>query len=202
MNFELKPIGIIHSPYRNLEEIQIQASMSEAIGKIEVFREYEPGLKDIEGFSHIIILYLFHKSEDYKLHVKPYLDTGLRGVFATRFPRRPNPIGLSIVRLIEREKNVLKVEGIDVLDGTPLLDIKPYVPEFDDRKSIEIGWLEGKIKGKHLQTKESAGMNLERLSCPNKIDCPCIKIECISHGVCCECIRFHFKEGGISACLR
>ncbi len=146
MNMKLKPIGTIHSPYKNGKGIPIQPSFSGEIGEIEVFKEYEPGLKDIEGFSHIIIMYLFHKSKGYNLHVKPYLDENLRGVFATRAPLRPNPIGLSIVKLIERKGNILKIGGIDVIDKTPLLDIKPYVPEFDQRENVKIGWLKGKIR--------------------------------------------------------
>ena len=146
MKMKLKPIGVIHSPYKTRKGMPIQPIFSREIGEIEVFGEYENGLKDLDGFSHIILLYLFHKSKGYELHVKPYLDENLRGLFATRAPRRPNPIGLSIVKLIERRGNILKVEGIDVLNGTPLLDIKPYVPEFDMRENVKIGWLEGKIR--------------------------------------------------------
>jgi len=146
MKLELKPIGVIHSPYKTKEGMPIQPPFSKETGEVEVFNEYEAGLKDLEGFSHIIILYWFHKSGDYKLHVKPYLDDKLRGLFATRAPWRPNPIGLSIVKLMEIRGNILKVEGIDVLDETPLLDIKPYVPEFDHGENVRIGWLEGKIR--------------------------------------------------------
>jgi tRNA-Thr(GGU) m(6)t(6)A37 methyltransferase TsaA len=152
---ELKPIGIIHTPYKKDGEAPHQAYKSEAIGKIEVFKEYEEGLKDVEGFSHLIILYMFHKpvkrsvkKEHYLnsrgLLVKPYLDDTLRGLFATRSPNRPNPIGLTIVELLERKENILQVKGIDMLDGTPLLDIKPYVPKFDQKDNVKIGWLEGK----------------------------------------------------------
>lgn len=146
MNFELKPIGVIRSPYKTSAEIPIQAYLSEEEGEIEVINEYVEGLKDIEGFSHIVILYIFHKSQGYSLHVKPYLDTHLRGVFATRHPRRPNPIGISIVRLLERKGNILRIKGMDVLDGTPLVDIKPYVLQFDDRENIKMGWLEEKLE--------------------------------------------------------
>jgi tRNA-Thr(GGU) m(6)t(6)A37 methyltransferase TsaA len=153
---KLKPIGVIHTPYKRDGEVPFQAYKSEEIGEIEVFKEYEEGLKDIEGFSHLIILYMFHKSvkrsvkrehhlESRGLLVKPYLDDTLRGLFATRSPNRPNPIGLTIVELLERKGNVLKVRGIDMLDGTPLLDIKPYVPKFDRRDRVKIGWLEGKV---------------------------------------------------------
>ena len=148
MKIELKPIGVIHSTYKTKEEVPIQASRSNKVGEIEVFEKYEQGLKDIGGFSHIIILYLFNKSSGYELHVKPFLDDKLRGLFATRAPKRPNPIGISIVKLIEIRKNILEVSGIDVIDETPLVDIKPYVPEFDQRENVKIGWLEGKINNK------------------------------------------------------
>ena len=146
MNFELRQIGIIHSPYNTKEEIPIQAYRSDELGEIEIFKEYENGLKDIEGFSHIIIVYIFHKSEEYSLQVSPYLDTDLRGLFATRHPNRPNPIGISTVRLLSRKGNILKIKGMDVLDGTPLIDIKPYVPRFDDRGEVRYGWLEEKLR--------------------------------------------------------
>jgi len=143
---EIKQIGIIHTPFKTREETPIQPFRSKAIGQVEVFKEYEEGLTDIEGFSHIILLYNFHKSEGYSLMVKPFLDDKLKGLFATRAPKRPNQIGLSVVRLLIREENVLFVEGIDVLDGTPLIDIKPYVPNFEPNTEFKIGWLEGKIK--------------------------------------------------------
>lgn len=142
----IEPIGIIHTPFRTREKtVPIQSRFSKEIGEVEVFKEYEDGLKDIEGFSHIILLYIFHKSEGYSLHAKPFLDSELRGVFATRSPRRPNPIGMSTVILIERKGNILKVKGVDMLDETPLLDIKPYVPRFDERTEVSFGWLEDKL---------------------------------------------------------
>ncbi len=142
---ELKSIGIIHTPYKSDGEAPYQAYKSEEIGEIEVFKEYEKGLKDIEGFSHLIILYLFNKSKGYSLLVRPFLDENLRGLFATRSPSRPNPIGLTIVELLECNGNILRVRGVDMLDGTPLLDIKPHVPEFDRKIGVKIGWLEGKV---------------------------------------------------------
>jgi len=102
-------------------------------------------LKDIEGFSHIIILYFFHESRDYSLSVKPFLDSDRHGVFATRHPNRPNPIGISVVRLLERRGSILRVKGVDVLDGTPLIDIKPYVPSFDQATDAKIGWLKDRL---------------------------------------------------------
>jgi tRNA-Thr(GGU) m(6)t(6)A37 methyltransferase TsaA len=142
----VKPIGIIHTPFNHKEDAPIQPSRSNARGEVEVFKEYEEGLEDIEGFSHIILIYQFHKSEGYSLKVKPYLDHNLRGLFATRAPRRPNQIGLSVVKLLKRKENILFIEGIDVLEGTPLLDIKPYVPDFQAKEPLKVGWLQGKLK--------------------------------------------------------
>jgi len=146
MKIELKPIGIIHSPYKTKGDVPIQAYLSDRVGEVEVFKKYEDGLKDIEGFSHIIIIYAFHKSKGYSLHVKPFLDDVSRGLFSTRTPNRPNPIGISVVGLVGRRGNILKIRGMDVLDSTPLLDIKPFVPRFDDRENIRYGWLEDKLE--------------------------------------------------------
>ncbi len=146
MDYKIEPIGVIHSPFKKTLETPIQPFKSNAEGKVKVFNEYAEGLKDIEGFSHIILLYVFHKSRNYKLTVKPFLDKQSRGLFATRAPWRPNPIGLSIVELLRRKKNVLAVKEIDVLDETPLIDIKPYVPTFDERQNARIGWLQEKLQ--------------------------------------------------------
>jgi tRNA-Thr(GGU) m(6)t(6)A37 methyltransferase TsaA len=140
MEFTISPIGVIHSPYTEPAETPIQASRSQATGRVEVYPEFAAGLQDIEGLSHLILLYVFHQSSGYELLVKPFLDDRTHGLFATRYPFRPNRIGLSIVRLLERQDNVLMVEGIDVLDGTPLIDIKPYIPEFDVRTDVRTGW--------------------------------------------------------------
>ena len=115
-------------------------------GSVEVFTQFCAGLKDIGGFSHIILVYHFHLSKGYSLEVRPFMDEEARGVFATRAPARPNPIGISAVRLVGVEDCSLNVEDIDVVDGTPLLDIKPYVPDFDWRKAERIGWLSGKSR--------------------------------------------------------
>jgi len=145
---EIEPIGVIHSPFKTGEEAPHQPIASNSIGRIEIFKEYEEGLSDIEGFSHIILIFAFHRSEGYSLKVKTPHDENLKGVFATRSPNRPNRLGLSIVRLLTREKNILFVEGIDAIDGTPLIDIKPYVPNLEPKTGIRIGWLEGKIEKK------------------------------------------------------
>lgn len=115
-------------------------------GSVEVFPEYVEGLKDLEGFSHIILLYHFHLSGKPTLMVTPYMDSTPRGVFATRSPRRPNAIGISVVRLIRIEKNILHIQDIDIVDGTPLLDIKPHVPDFEVREVQRIGWLENNVQ--------------------------------------------------------
>jgi tRNA (adenine37-N6)-methyltransferase len=142
-----KPIGIIRSPYKNIEGTPIQPTGSQGVvGSIELERDYAPGLKDLEGFSHIVLLYHFHLSSGFSLEVKPFLDDQMHGVFATRAPKRPNSIGLSIVRLTGIEGHLLHIEDVDVIDGTPLLDIKPYVPEFDVRQVQKTGWLEKKAR--------------------------------------------------------
>jgi tRNA-Thr(GGU) m(6)t(6)A37 methyltransferase TsaA len=138
--FTMHPIGVIHTPFTDTSQVPIQASLSEAVGQVEVFPEFSTGLKDIEGFSHLHLLYAFHCSYGYTLQVKPFLDDQLRGLFSTRHPCRPNPLGLSVVRLLSRNGNLLEVDGVDMFDGTPLLDIKPYVPDFDIRKNVRTGW--------------------------------------------------------------
>ena len=143
---EYRPIGVIHSPFKDVRGTPIQPKAAEgARGVVEVYPEYAEGLKDLEGFSHVILLYHFHLVKGYKLLVKPYMDDELRGVFATRAPARPNPIGISVVKLSKIEGNLLHVENLDVVDGTPLLDIKPYVPEFDSFNAERIGWLARRI---------------------------------------------------------
>ena len=143
MAIKYEPIGIVHSPFSALEGMPIQPPGAAGVqGTVEVFTEYQEGLKDLEGFSHIILLYHFHRSTEFKLQVIPFLDSELRGVFATRAPKRPNPIGLSIVKLLKIEGNTLQIENVDIVDGTPLLDVKPFVPEFDEQESVRTGWLE------------------------------------------------------------
>ncbi|MDY6865757.1 MAG: tRNA (N6-threonylcarbamoyladenosine(37)-N6)-methyltransferase TrmO [Halobacteriota archaeon] len=141
MIVNIKDIGIIHTPYTSLSDCPIQPSRSSDKGEVEVFKEYEEGLSDLDGFSHIILIFAFHKSNGFSLKVKPFLDDSMRGLFATRSPRRPNKIGISIVELIEIKGNILSVNGVDMVDGTPLLDIKPYIPEFDERDDVRTGWL-------------------------------------------------------------
>ncbi len=146
MDILMHPIGVIHSPFTDKSQTPIQASRSEAAGFVEIYPEFAEGLRDLEGFSHIILLYVFHESTEYSLLVKPFLDDQLRGLFATRYPARPNQIGFSVVRLISQVGSVLEVEGMDTLDGTPLLDIKPYVADFDLRTGTRSGWYETRNK--------------------------------------------------------
>jgi tRNA-Thr(GGU) m(6)t(6)A37 methyltransferase TsaA len=141
-----KPIGVIHSPFKEPKGTPIQPAGAKGIrGTVEVFPEYAKGLKDVDGFSHLILLYHFHLSQGASLEAKPYMDNQARGVFAMRGPNRPNPIGISVVRLVRIEGNILHIQDVDIVDGTPLLDIKPYVPEFDIREVEKIGWLEKKV---------------------------------------------------------
>jgi tRNA-Thr(GGU) m(6)t(6)A37 methyltransferase TsaA len=143
MKIEYYPIGIIRSPFKHLEGMPIQpASASSIQGRVELFPEYAEGLKDLDGFSHIILLYHFHRVKELNLIVTPFLDSQPRGVFSTRAPKRPNPIGLSVVKLLRIDGAELHIENVDILDGTPLLDIKPYVPQFDPYPVERIGWLE------------------------------------------------------------
>jgi len=141
-----KPIGIIHSPFKEPKGTPIQPPGAQGVeGTVEVFAEYAEGLKDVEGFSHIILIYHFHLSRRSPLKVKPYMDREEHGVFAMRGPSRPNAIGLSVVHLVGMKGNLLRIQDVDIVDGTPLLDIKPYVPRFDNREVERIGWLEKNV---------------------------------------------------------
>ncbi len=141
------PIGVIHSPFKEPKGTPIQsAGAVDVEGTVEVFPEYTDGLKDIEGFSHLFLIYHFHLSKKQSLKAKPFMDDRAHGIFAIRAPGRPNPIGISIVRLIKVEDTILHVKDIDIIDGTPLLDIKPYIPQFDIREVEKIGWLEKNVQ--------------------------------------------------------
>jgi tRNA-Thr(GGU) m(6)t(6)A37 methyltransferase TsaA len=140
-------IGIIHSPFKKIEGTPIQPFASKNNkGTIELKQELVEGLKDLDGFSHIILLYDFHLSKEYSLSVLPFLDDTAHGVFATRAPRRPNSIGLSVVKLVKIVENIIHIENVDVVDGTPLLDIKPYVKEFENSEGLRLGWLSEKTR--------------------------------------------------------
>jgi len=142
-----KSIGFIHTPFKEIKEMPIQTIGAKGVqGIVKLEPEYVDGTKDLDGFSHLILIYHFHLSEGYSLEVKPFLDDDLHGVFATRAPKRPNPIGISIVRLTKVEGGTLHIEDVDMVDGTPLLDIKPYVPELDSQPAERIGWLSNKVE--------------------------------------------------------
>ena len=144
---KIKPIGIIYTPYKEAKGMPIQGRFKkEAIGTIEVFPEYQQGLKDIEGFSHLILIYYFHKAKEEKITGKPFLEDEEHGIFAIRSPMRPNRIGFSIVKLENVKDNVIMFSEVDILDGTPLLDIKPYVKHFDSRNNVKNGWIEKHFK--------------------------------------------------------
>ena len=137
----LRPIGVIRSPHSHAETTPIQPVYARgASGRAEILPEYTDGLRDLEGCSHIVLIYWFHKAPAPRLIVRPFLEETTHGVFATRAPCRPNPIGFSVVRLVRREANLLHLEDADILDGTPLLDIKPYVTRFDYREDARYGW--------------------------------------------------------------
>ncbi|MCK5685393.1 tRNA (N6-threonylcarbamoyladenosine(37)-N6)-methyltransferase TrmO [bacterium] len=141
---KIQSIGIIHSPHKELKNMPIQPKGAAGIeGKIIVDKEYAEGLKDLDGFSHIFLIYHFHKTFRTELIVTPFMDDTERGVFSTRTPMRPNHIGISIVELLKVEKNIITVSGIDILDGTPLLDIKPYIENFDHQDNCKTGWMKG-----------------------------------------------------------
>ena len=143
MIIEFNPIGVIHTPFKKIEGMPIQPAGAIGVrGRVEVFEEYHAGLMDLEGFSHIVLVYFFHRSRGFNLRVEPFMDSETHGLFATRAPRRPNAIGLSVVQLNKIEDGVLLIQNVDILDGTPLLDIKPYVPEFDAQVEVRTGWLE------------------------------------------------------------
>jgi tRNA-Thr(GGU) m(6)t(6)A37 methyltransferase TsaA len=137
-----RPIGTVHSPFKEPPGTPIQGTASpDTQGVVEVLPEYQEGLQDLDGFSHIYLVYHFHLSQGFSLKVKPFLDDQRRGLFATRAPARPNPIGISIVRLDKIDGNRLYIREVDIVDGTPLLDIKPYVPGFDHRTGATSGWV-------------------------------------------------------------
>jgi tRNA-Thr(GGU) m(6)t(6)A37 methyltransferase TsaA len=143
----LVPIGIIHTPHSSTRDMPIQPSGAKGVlGTVDIFPEYQAGLRDLDGFSHLILIYAFHAAEGYQLEVVPFLDNQSHGVFATRAPRRPNPLGFSVVRLEAVAEGRLHIANVDILDGTPLLDIKPFVPAFDVPEVTSTGWLETSSK--------------------------------------------------------
>jgi tRNA-Thr(GGU) m(6)t(6)A37 methyltransferase TsaA len=153
---EYRPIGIIRTPFKEPGGMPIQAATARGVrGVLEILPRYRSGLKDLKGFSHIILLYHFHRAKGSRLTVTPFLDTKPRGIFATRAPVRPNPIGFSVVKLTGITRNKVHIENVDVLDGTPLLDIKPYIPEFDHPRAGRTGWLQKAALRKHTGESDS-----------------------------------------------
>jgi tRNA-Thr(GGU) m(6)t(6)A37 methyltransferase TsaA len=147
----MRPIGIIRSPYKRMRDIPIQGIFKpEVMAYIELKAKFAPGLKDLEGFSHAIVIYYFHKSKKEEVVRRPFLEDKKHGIFAIRSPHRPNHIGLSVVKIESIRKNKLYFSEVDVLDKTPVLDIKPYVKYFDQRKNVVSGWLD-----EHLENVRS-----------------------------------------------
>ena len=154
----IKPIGIIHTPYKEPKGIPIQGKFDKnAEGQIEIFPEYIQGLKDIEGFSHLILIYYFNKAGEEKLVGKPFLEDEPHGIFAIRSPMRPNHIGFSIVKLKKVEENKITFSEVDILDNTPLLDIKPYVSHFDARENVKNGWLDKHFVSEKIPKRTRVG---------------------------------------------
>ncbi|MCF2142784.1 MAG: tRNA (N6-threonylcarbamoyladenosine(37)-N6)-methyltransferase TrmO [Candidatus Heimdallarchaeota archaeon] len=152
-----KPIGVIHSPFKDQQGTPIQAKFAAGTkGVIELFNEFCEGLEGLEAFSHLILLYHFHKAKGFNLKTKPYLEDVPRGVFALRGPRRPNAIGITVVELERIVGNKLYIKNLDILDGTPLLDIKPYIHYFDVFPGSKAGWLEGHDEKLSQQLRISA----------------------------------------------
>lgn len=155
MRISIQAIGRIHTDHKTKDEAPIQGAFHpDAVGTVEIFPEYADGLLDIELFSHLYLFYHFDRAEPGELIRHPFLDDRPHGIFATRHPCRPNGIGITVVRLLERRGNLLSVKGIDVLDGTPLLDVKPYVPRFDCHPEASEGWFAGKVNRKKPEGRE------------------------------------------------
>lgn len=155
-----QPIGIIHSEFTVQEDTPIQGVFSSSSGWIEIFDEYIDGLRDLGAFSHLILLYYFHKATGCSLLCRPFLEQEVeRGIFSIRHYNRPNPIGISIVDLLEVERNVLRIGDVDILDGTPLLDIKPYIRQFDHREDVKSGWVDNR-KTDDIKPKASSPRGL------------------------------------------
>lgn len=169
MDISYRPIGFFRTPFTQIEGMPIQPiGAGDVEGIIEVLPEFIPGLRDLEGFSHVFILYHLHKIQGYELSIKPFLDTKKHGVFATRSPKRPNPIGLSVMKLKSICNRYVFLEGVDVLDHTPVIDIKPYVADFDRCEAADrFGWFEGKSRNAvHHRSDDRFAPQPQQQSCP------------------------------------
>ncbi len=156
---EFRPIAVMETPFSEPTGMPIQPSRGRGVrGAVLVYPEFIEGLDDLDGFSHIILLSHLHRARSFRLKVVPFLDTVERGLFATRAPSRPNPIGISVVRLLAVDGNRLEIQDVDLLDGTPILDIKPYVPPFDEPVEVRLGWLE--------EARRRAGRSDDRFATP------------------------------------
>ena len=145
--FELKSIGVIRTPYRDTKGMPIQGTFDKkALGRIEIFSKYQKGLKDLDGFSHLIVIYYFDRAKKKDVTAQPFLENKSHGIFAIRSPYRPNHLGFSVVKIEDIKKNIITFSEVDVLDKTPVLDIKPYISYFDCRKKVKNGWLEKHFK--------------------------------------------------------
>lgn len=159
VEIKFQSIGIIYSPFRDIKGMPIQPTGAQGIeGSVEIFEPFIPGLKDLDGFSHLILIYYLHEATAPALTVTPFLDTKPHGIFATRAPKRPNAIGLSVVRLNGIDGGMLRIENVDILNNTPLLDLKPYLPEFDSFETERLGWYEA-VQGtvKHHRSDDRFG---------------------------------------------
>ncbi len=158
MKIELESIGTIYTEFTKIEGMPIQPTGAKGIkGTIKIKEKYIDGLKDLENFSHIHLIYLLHKVDGYQLEVKPFMDNNTHGIFATRSPKRPNRIGMSVVKLIKVEGNTIHIENVDILNETPLIDIKPYVPQLyeDTIDNLKIGWFEKNHQKAKIQKSDS-----------------------------------------------
>ena len=159
----MKPIGVISSPRKDVSDnVPIQGALDpESEGEIRIYPEFSEGLRDLDGFSHLIVIYAFHRCRGSRLTVRPYMDTEERGVFATRSPHRPNHIGLTVARIVSIGDNCIRISGIDVIDGTPVLDIKPYIPSFDSVADARAGWAEKYLSGDEKPVSTTTRSNTE-----------------------------------------
>jgi len=162
-HIRFRPIGLVHSSLKDPVGAPIQSVSAKSVaGIVEVFPSFAGGLKDIEGFSHLILLYHFHLSRRFRLRVTPFLDNTEHGVFSTRSPSRPNPIGMSVVEVLGVRDRKIRVRGLDVVDGTPLLDIKPYVPAFDAIRARRVGWYAGRVAKSRISSTKADGRFVRR----------------------------------------